>query len=124
MDDLARHLAVLGSAPRLHILEQLRTPRRLMDIRLPRADGARGARAHLARQSVQEHVQKLVAAGFLLQETTPDKLVTYRTDVARLEGVLANLRTMTQALGQPERRPARIVAPVEYAGITAMALFN
>lgn len=63
-DELEATLHVVGTSARLEILHQLRLPTSVADLRIAARTGAEGRPASLmARQSVAEHVQKLVDLG-------------------------------------------------------------
>lgn len=65
-DELEETLHVVGTSARLEILHQLRLPGTVADLRIAARTGAGGRAASLmARQSVTEHVQKLVDIGVL-----------------------------------------------------------
>ncbi|HUR25717.1 MAG TPA: FHA domain-containing protein [Candidatus Thermoplasmatota archaeon] len=63
-DELDATLHVVGTSARLEILHQLRLPSSIADLRIAARTGSEGRPATLmARQSVAEHVQKLVDLG-------------------------------------------------------------
>lgn len=60
-DQMARALAALANPVRLDILRELRTPRRLGEIRVTVDEN--GARRPISRQAVSQHIEKLAEVG-------------------------------------------------------------
>lgn len=70
---LAQALAVIGSQVRLQLLRELRRPRTITEIRLNATEGSRGeggAGRPLARQTVREHLDKLIDLGLVVSQET------------------------------------------------------
>jgi len=98
--ELAEHLRVLGHESRLEILEALRAPRSLAQIRVaPRRvlAGENPERA-MARQSVQEHLAKLVAAGLVVEREEPGGARAFVMNRPRLYQVLESLHQAARAM--------------------------
>jgi DNA-binding transcriptional ArsR family regulator len=100
---LTRALGAMASPVRVAILRQLQTPRQLADIAVStaKAKGTRGAT--LARQTVKEHLGRLMEAGFVLafgEEGANGKAV-YLLNHQRLYSTLEAFRELARL--RPER---------------------
>jgi hypothetical protein len=96
---LAEFLDALAYPVRLELLHELRFPHEVSELEItPHRRGAEGGEDRsLARQTVQEHVDKLVAAGFVQEEQPPggSGARRYQTDSAKLYALVEDLRELS-----------------------------
>lgn len=108
--DLEAYLKALAQANRLELIEALRVPRTLDEIRLTPTVAVEmgGADRVMSRQGVQNHLDKLIDVGVVRVAPTDRKgkrgILEYRLDTARLFALIEELRHIT-------REPA--VGPVD-----------
>lgn len=114
LDRLEHYLKVLGSASRLGLLSQLRTPRTIDEVELE-ASPAQRANARperpISRQAVQHHMDQLVEAGLVRvrEARRPGRraLYEYVTDRARLFAVTEELRRLSAVPASTRLDPTR-----------------
>lgn len=104
LDALARKLFVLANANRLALLEALRLPRSLSEIRLPAQGPGARAGAAMARQSVREHLDRLEEAGLLRRESAREgRGDEWSVDASRLYALAEEFRRLAIAPAPHER---------------------
>lgn len=108
---LADDLRALAHESRLDILETLREPRALADIRVAPGrvlPGENPDRA-MSRQAVQDHVEKLVAAGLVVEEQRERRSRTYAMNQQRLYQILEALHAAAGSMPDGSVRGAGTV---------------
>lgn len=104
---LAASLRAIGSAARLEILDQLRVPKTVSEIRIApqRGETESGTDRLAARQTIQNHLDKLVEAGLVREEGLQmgeRTLRQYHVNLPRLYLVVEELRRLsTRYAGLP-----------------------
>jgi DNA-binding transcriptional ArsR family regulator len=110
-DMLAGVLASLGSTQRLAILRQLRLPRTLREIEVssPRSD----AGSRLTRQSVADHVERLVEAGVVLSRDAQRSATRVREYTLNHQAIYAVSEALKSvATLRPVLEPTTTTAPL------------
>lgn len=95
---LAEFLDALAYPVRLELLNRLRFPHEVSELEItPHKDVGEGNRDRpLARQTVQEHVDKLVAAGFVREEQPEGSGARrYQVDSSKLYALVEDLRELS-----------------------------
>ncbi|MHB8585802.1 MAG: FHA domain-containing protein [Thermoplasmatota archaeon] len=98
--ELESYLKALGQANRLELLDALRVPRTLDEIRLNPSPGSSGnPERTMTRQGIQNHLNKLIDAGVVTVAPTDRKgkrgILEYRLAYSRLFAVVEELRALT-----------------------------
>lgn len=112
-DALGRTLATLGSGLRIQILRQLRSPRAVREIQVQ--SGRADAGGLLSRQSVQEHLDRLLEAGVVAPVAAAEDLAGARTFAINhqaIYGIAEEVRELARL--RPTIEPSRPTTPLHH----------
>lgn len=98
-DELESNLRVVGTSARMRMLHQLRSPKRVTDLRVPaKARGGEPGARLMARQSVAEHLQQMVELGVV--KRTEEDARDYVVNAPRFYQIVEEFRRVGSVLAR------------------------